>query len=181
MTLTNGMSGAGGLRSWPGIAPPPPPPPPPLPAFTALPAPADAGVSAEQLEDLVTLQRLERELEDARCEADAMHEMLEDLPRIFERKFQQRLQNVLDHQRYLQAENLQLREHLLQLNPAAAPGVAARQPLLLPSAEVGTGLAARLRQAVRLDRARQQAEQGSAGAAAAPIFNPADGGRPRAA
>ena len=51
---------------------------------------------------------LERELATALAEMTSLNELLEDIPEIFERKFQQRLQPLL-------AENQALRHQVLQL------------------------------------------------------------------
>ena len=51
---------------------------------------------------------MERELETALAEITSLNALLEDIPEIFERKFQQRLQPLL-------AENQALRHHLRQL------------------------------------------------------------------
>jgi hypothetical protein len=85
--------------------------------------------------DALTVQRLELELAAARDEATALHEMLEDLPEIFERKFRQRLQSILEQQQRLLADNQSLREQLYSLTPAS-PGVETRpNRLLLPSSQ----------------------------------------------
>lgn len=88
----------------------------PEPTAPPLPPPVAAEALAQQ-------QRLEQELEAARAELAAMHDLLEEIPQIFERKFQQRLQPVL-------ADNAQLRQQLQQLQGTAAPG---RQPQLPPA------------------------------------------------
>ena len=54
------------------------------------------------------LRALERELATALAEITSLNELLEDIPEIFERKFQQRLQPLL-------AENHALRHQVLQL------------------------------------------------------------------
>lgn len=63
-------------------------------------------------------QRLELELEAARAEVAALHEMLEDLPEIFERKFRQRVQGLLEEQQRLLNDNQLLRDRLYALTPA---------------------------------------------------------------
>lgn len=68
-------------------------------------------------------QQLEQELAEARAELAAMHELLEEIPRIFERKFQQRLQPILN-------DNAKLRRQLQQLQGAPE---ASQQPQLPPS------------------------------------------------
>ena len=94
-----------------GQAPPPPPPP------------ADSPSPARRGEGLLLASARERrqlqlELEAARAEIDALHEMLEDLPEIFERKFRQRVQGLVEEQRRLLADNQLLRDRLYALTPA---------------------------------------------------------------
>jgi hypothetical protein len=85
--------------------------------------------------DALIVQRLEMELAAARDEATALHEMLEDLPEIFERKFHQRLQSILEQQQHLLADNQALREQIYTLAPGA-PGVETRPSrLLLPASQ----------------------------------------------
>lgn len=57
------------------------------------------------------LQAMARELQAAQAELNSLHALLEDIPDIFERKFEQRLQPLL-------AENQTLRQQLLQLKQA---------------------------------------------------------------
>ncbi|MBW4529875.1 MAG: hypothetical protein KME02_04205 [Aphanothece saxicola GSE-SYN-MK-01-06B] len=99
-------------------------------------------------------QQLEMELAAARDELKALHEMLEDLPEIFERKFQQRLATVMEHQKHLLDDNQALRERLYSLNPAAAdgppPGPGRPQPLLLPTVARKEGWGQALKRALRL-------------------------------
>jgi len=99
-------------------------------------------------------QQLEMELAAARDELKALHEMLEDLPEIFERKFQQRLATVMEHQKHLLDDNQSLRERLYSLNPAAAdgppPGSGRPQPLLLPTVARKEGWGQALKRALRL-------------------------------
>jgi hypothetical protein len=103
-------------------------------------ASADATTSAQAAAaqaslDALTVQRLELELAAARDEATALHEMLEDLPEIFERKFRQRLQSILEQQQRLLADNQSLKEQLYTLAPASS-GVETRPSrLLLPSSQ----------------------------------------------
>ena len=65
-----------------------------------------------------TIEQLEQELEAARDEINALHQMLEDLPEIFERKFRQRQWAFLDHHEHLLADNKALRERLYSLPPS---------------------------------------------------------------
>ncbi|MEY4353186.1 MAG: hypothetical protein RLZZ609_1427 [Cyanobacteriota bacterium] len=62
-----------------------------------------------------TLLRLQRDLEAARAEAHNLHELLEELPAILERKFQLRLRTLLSEQRKLEDDNALLQHHLLGL------------------------------------------------------------------
>ena len=64
-------------------------------------------------------RRLERELADLEGEVAALQEMLQELPTIFERKFQGRLQQLLDQQHRLEGENQTLRKRLLAIAPGA--------------------------------------------------------------
>ena len=64
-------------------------------------------------------RRLERELADIQEEVAALQEMLQELPTIFERKFQGRLQQLVDHQHSLEGENRALRKRLLAIAPGS--------------------------------------------------------------
>ena len=66
-----------------------------------------------------TTRRLERELADVEEEVAALQEMLQELPTIFERKFQARLHQLLVHQHSLEGENHALRKRLLAIAPGA--------------------------------------------------------------
>ncbi|MCT0224312.1 hypothetical protein [Synechococcus sp. CS-1328] len=90
-------------------------------------------ISPQQLQQQQAWQQqmLERELASTRAELEAMQELLQELPEIFERKFQQRLQPLLAHQQRLLSENEGLRSQMRLLRPAdPAP------------ADVGSGTAA---------------------------------------
>lgn len=76
-----------------------------------------AGMSDQPL--AAANRRLERELAEMQDEVGALQEMLEELPAIFERKFQARLQQLLDHQRRLQGDNGALRQKLLAIAPGS--------------------------------------------------------------
>ena len=58
-----------------------------------------------------------------------MQTLLEELPALFEDKFRQRLQPMLEQQQRLLDDNATLRQHLLQLQPAQDSN---RRPLLMP-------------------------------------------------
>jgi hypothetical protein len=75
------------------------------------------------------LRRLQRDLAAAHAEARSLRELLEELPAILERKFQQRLQALLQEQRQLERDNALLQHHLLALasggDPVPAPSLPA--------------------------------------------------------
>ncbi len=161
--------GIGGPSAWT-----PPPPPPPLnfahlrvvasgdgvsPGIGSSASSEPSGVPEQQEppapppplssgEDALRIRQLEQELAASRDEAEALHQMLEDLPEIFERKFRQRLQAVLEHQQHLLADNQALRDRLFALGPAAP----VERPRLPPANEERWGLGRRLRQVLRQDR-----------------------------
>ena len=92
-------------------------------------------------------QQLERELARTREELQAMQALLEDLPSVFENKFRQRLQPLLEQQQRLLSENTMLRQHLHQLQPGVG---AAPQPVLLPQQQERPRLRRALRHAFGL-------------------------------
>jgi hypothetical protein len=144
---------------------PPPAPPAPAASLALATTPPDA-------------QQLEMELAAARDELKALHEMLEDLPEIFERKFQQRLATVMEHQKHLLADNQALRERLYSLNPGDrdGPGSGHSQPLLLPTVtppKEGWGQA--LKRALKLGRSDAG---GGSGPESPQKISRHDGGRP---
>ena len=106
---------------------PPPPPPPPPRRSSAKPSHFEQAKTER-------IKRLEQELAAARDEASALHEMLEDLPEIFERKFRQRLHGILEQQQLLLADNRMLREQLFALQPAPDEPEARSTRLLPPAA-----------------------------------------------
>ena len=57
-----------------------------------------------------------------------LDQLIVDLPGIFERKFAQRLQPLLERQRLLSEDNQALREHLQRLLPPAREGQARLGP-----------------------------------------------------
>lgn len=93
-------------------------------------------------------EQLEQELRATRSELDALQSLLDELPEIFERKFQSRLQPILEQQHRLLQDNAALRQQLLQLHPQTASPQ--QRPVLLPSIAAAcgdqrTGLRATLR------------------------------------
>lgn len=78
------------------------------------------------------LRRLQRELTASMAEARSLRELLEELPAILERKFQQRLQALLLEQRQLERENALLQQQLFALLSGGPSGLS--QPLALPEA-----------------------------------------------
>ena len=92
-------------------------------------------------------QQMERELARTREELQAMQALLEDLPSVFENKFRQRLQPLLEQQQRLLSENTVLRQHLHQLQPGVG---AAPQPVLLPQQQERPRLRRALRHAFGL-------------------------------
>jgi hypothetical protein len=98
------------------------------------------------------LRRLQRDLEAARAEALSLHDLLEQLPTILERKFQLRLNALLAEQHQLQHDNALLQHHLFalhgrpeppQLEPSALP------PASTPTAERPITQGLGLRRALR--------------------------------
>ncbi|MBM5823191.1 MAG: hypothetical protein FJ082_12255 [Cyanobacteria bacterium K_Offshore_surface_m2_011] len=162
-----------------------------VPPASAMPPPATpSAASATPTSLAITTtgpdaQQLEMELAAARDELKALHEMLEDLPEIFERKFQQRLATVMEHQKHLLADNQALRDRLYSLNPAAAdgppPGSGRPQPLLLPTVARKQGWGQALKRALRLggpDAASRSDREGRGGGGAPQKISRHDDGRP---
>jgi len=89
---------------------------------------------------LVKRQQLERDLLEARTELSALHRLIEEIPQIFERKFQDRLQPVL-------ADNAMLRSQLRQLQAGPEPAGA---PALPPAARRSRRIRRALRHAFGL-------------------------------
>ncbi len=126
------------------------PSPPEAPAAAPSPPPASSSLAISS--NAPDPQQLELELAAAHDELKALHEMLEDLPEIFERKFQQRLATVMEHQKHLQADNQALRERLYNLSPGETdgPGSGRSQPLLLPTVAPKQSWVGALKRALRL-------------------------------
>ena len=85
------------------------------------------------------LRAVERELATALAEITSLNELLEDIPEIFERKFQQRLQPLL-------AENQALRHQVLQLQSSST---GFRTAELLPPVRQSRGQRPRFGQVIR--------------------------------
>jgi hypothetical protein len=89
-----------------------------------------SNLNAHQLQ--LALASAERKLAEARLQIAELEALLEELPDIFERKFEQRLQPVLERQERLLNDNTDLRQQIqmlapvpgevgLRFNPGAAP------------------------------------------------------------
>jgi len=97
----------------------------------------------------LTTRRLERELAEVQEEVEALQEMLQELPTIFERKFRQSLSKVLDQQHRLEADNNGLRRKLLAIAPGSELDSLPRRPHgLLPPA-LRTALKLRQQEALK--------------------------------
>jgi hypothetical protein len=158
----------------------------PVPPSSVMPAAATANPASLAITTTgPDAQQLEMELAAARDELKALHEMLEDLPEIFERKFQQRLATVMEHQKHLLADNQALRDRLYSLNPAAAdgppPGSGRPQPLLLPTVARKQGWGQALKRALRLggpDAVSRSDREGRGAEGAPQTVSRHDDGRP---
>jgi hypothetical protein len=109
--------------------------PNPGPSATSTPSPpigreADGAIHPGDPDPNSRIERLELELAAARDEANALRQMLEDLPEIFERKFRQRLHAFHDHHQHLLADNKALRERLYSLSPTHGEGLSQARPEL---------------------------------------------------
>lgn len=67
------------------------------------------------------LSTCQQDLERTRRQLADLEELIRDLPQIFERKFHQRLQPLLDQQQLLAQDNHALREQARRLLPPAPP------------------------------------------------------------
>lgn len=94
---------------------------------------AQAGPRESDPSLLAANRLLERELAEVDEEVAALQELLEEIPSIFERKFQQRLDRVLEEQRQLETENRQLWSRLRALAPGAEITLQPPRGLLPPS------------------------------------------------
>ena len=66
----------------------------------------------------LALAAAERQLAEARLQISELEALLEEIPEIFERKFEQRLQPVLERQERLLEDNSELRQQIQRLAPA---------------------------------------------------------------
>ncbi|MEB3361673.1 MAG: hypothetical protein VKI42_06060 [Synechococcaceae cyanobacterium] len=149
------------LQSWP---PPPPrdptkPEPPQLRLVSPSEeqresAPASLPLQSLGLTRPSVTSDLDSELQAAREELHALHELLEELPAIFESKFQLRLKAALQDQKRLLGENQELRRSLAALPPGSTIPVANPSPRLLlpPALERASSLGQTLRQVLRRNR-----------------------------
>ena len=96
------------------------------------------------------LEAIQRQLADTRQHIGELEALIGELPEIYERKFEQQLQPLLEQERLLRQQNLLLRDQLQRalpaaasrrlLAPAPAPGPAAPdQPPAVPGPGVGAG------------------------------------------
>jgi len=89
-----------------------------------------------------SLEATQRELERTREQLAELQALLDELPGIFERKFEQRLQPFMERQRLLAEENLALRERIQRV-VAPAPAEPAPSPEHQGTAGAGTAEEAR--------------------------------------
>jgi hypothetical protein len=76
-------------------------------------------------DDYLELQRVQRELAANRCKISELEELVNEVPAIYERKFDQKLQPLVEDVRLLSERNQALREQLRHaLSPAAADAAA---------------------------------------------------------
>lgn len=68
--------------------------------------------------DALHLALTQQQLRDAQLRLAEMEQLLRELPDIFERKYQQRLQPLREQHERLQADNAQLQQQLRQLGGA---------------------------------------------------------------
>jgi len=67
-------------------------------------------------------QSSQAELARAQAQIADLEALLSELPEIFERKFQQRLEPLLERQQHLLEDNARLRQELHSLSPAPSAG-----------------------------------------------------------
>ena len=97
-------------------------------------------------------RQAEHDLSSAQEQLQAMQTLLEELPEIFERKFQARLRPILEQQQQLLHDNAALRQQLQQLQPAQDSSA---KPLLLPAREQQVGLRSSLHKMLPWRRPRR--------------------------
>ena len=86
-----------------------------LVASSAAPGLPEPSSSLPQPAPSPALRRLQRELAASLAEARSLRELLDELPAILERKFQQRLFALLSEQRQLEQDNAWLQEQLVSV------------------------------------------------------------------
>ena len=77
----------------------------------------DSGFNPNEHQLQLALDSAERKLAEARLHIAALEALLEELPDIFERKFKQRLQPVLERQERLLNDNADLQQQIQMLAP----------------------------------------------------------------
>ncbi len=84
-----------------------------------------------------SLEAAERELAASQHQLAELQALLDELPEIFERKFEQRLQPFLERQRLLAEENIELRDRLQRQlpSPPTETGAASRGEPSLPAVQ----------------------------------------------
>lgn len=115
------------------------------------PAQSAAAQPARKTTPSPALRRLQRDLEAARAEALSLHDLLEQLPTILERKFQLRLNALLAEQHQLQHNNALLQHHLFALHGRPEPP--RLEPSALPPAPAPTAAERPITQGLGLRRA----------------------------
>ena len=92
--------------------------------------------------DTTRTQQLQQELSRTQQELEALRALLEELPQIFERKYSERLQPLLERQQQLLQDNRALQDQIQRLSPSLGEvrlrfseesAAAANQGLLLPA------------------------------------------------
>lgn len=77
----------------------------------------DSGLNLGEQHLQLALASAERKLAEARLQIAELEALLDEIPEIFERKFDQRLQPVLERQQRLQEDNADLRQQIHLLAP----------------------------------------------------------------
>lgn len=98
--------------------------------FPDLPEPPESLLASHQ--QAWKRESLEKELAACREELASMRALMDDLPRIFESKFENRLRPLLEQKQRLLKSNDDLREQLRQLQPGAASIAGALPPAATP-------------------------------------------------